>query len=139
MSKLLTTKLETFKNYVGGNWMDSSSHRTFKSINPSNTDDIVGIFQASNEEDVKVAIETANTAFSEWANTAPSKRAAILNKAADILESRIDQLASELTREEGKPINDSIGEVKRSAQTLRYYAVSGQNIKGDTLVNDDPN
>ena len=61
MSKLLTTKLETFKNYVGGNWMDSSSNRTFKSINPSNTDDIVGIFQASNEEDVKVAIETANT------------------------------------------------------------------------------
>lgn len=139
MSKLLTTKLETFKNYVGGNWIDSSSNRTFKSINPSNTDDIVGIFQASNEEDVKVAIETASHAFSEWANTAPSKRAAILNKAADILESRIDQLASELTREEGKPINDSIGEVKRSAQTLRYYAVSGQNITGDTLVNDDPN
>ena len=63
MSKLLTTKLETFKNYVGGNWMDSSSNRTFKSINPSNTDDIVGIFQASNEEDVKVAIETAICLF----------------------------------------------------------------------------
>ena len=107
MSKLLTTKVETFKNYVNGKWMESSSNRTFKSINPANTEDIVGIFQASNEQDVKVAIETANKAFSEWANTAPSKRAAILNKAADILESRIDQLASELTREEGKPINDA--------------------------------
>ncbi|NSL53091.1 aldehyde dehydrogenase family protein [Calidifontibacillus erzurumensis] len=135
---MLTTKVETYKNYINGSWVNASSQKTFTSINPSNKNDIVGIFQASTEVDVREAIEAAQNAFPEWSKTSPSKRASILLKAADIIESRLEQIASELTREEGKTIGASRGEVSRSVQTLRYYAFSGQNVTGSTFVNDDP-
>ncbi|VEF49693.1 aldehyde dehydrogenase [Bacillus freudenreichii] len=136
---LTTTKVETFKNLIDGSWSESQSGQTFSSINPANKEEIVGIFQASNEEDVRQAIEAASRAFPEWAATAPSKRAAILNKAADIMEQSVDTLAEELTREEGKHVNDARNEVIRSAQTLRFYAVEGQTFTGETFPHDDPN
>lgn len=136
---MLTTKVETFNNYINGEWKESVSKKTFNSINPANTEDIVGIFQASNEQDVQQAIEAANMAFPDWSRMAPSKRAAILNKAANILEQNADRLAEELTREEGKHVNDAKNEVIRSAQTLRFYAVEGQTFTGETFPNDDPN
>ncbi|WLR52903.1 aldehyde dehydrogenase family protein [Bacillus tianshenii] len=136
---LLTTKVETFKNYIGGKFTDSVSNQTFESVNPANKKEVVGIFQASTEEDVQAAIESASNAFPAWVKTAPSKRAAILNKAASILEERVEQLAEELTREEGKIIGASKKEVLRSAQTLRYYAVEGQSFTGETFPQDDPN
>ncbi|WP_338451611.1 aldehyde dehydrogenase family protein [Niallia oryzisoli] len=136
---MLTTKVETYSNYINGEWTESVSQKTFTNINPANKEEIVGIFQASNEEDVKQAIDAAIEAFPAWAQTAPSKRAAILNKAAAILEENADALASELTREEGKHVNDAKNEVIRSAQTLRFYAVEGQSFTGETFPNDDPN
>ncbi|WP_018709087.1 MULTISPECIES: aldehyde dehydrogenase family protein [Siminovitchia] len=136
---LTKTKVETFKNLIDGNWSESQSGQTFSSINPANKEEIVGAFQASNEEDVRQAIEAASRAFPQWAATAPSKRAAILNKAADILEQSVDTLAEELTREEGKHVNDARNEVLRSAQTLRFYAVEGQSFTGETFPHDDSN
>lgn len=135
---LTTTKVETFKNLIDGSWSKSQSGQTFLSINPANKEEIVGIFQASNEDDVRRAIESASRAFPEWAATPASKRAAILNKAANILEQSADTLAEELTREEGKHVNDAKNEVLRSAQTLRYYAVEGQSFTGETFPHDDP-
>lgn len=136
---MLTTKVETFSNYINGEWKESISKKTFNSINPANTEEMVGTFQASNEQDVKAAIEAAQKAFPSWANTAPSKRAAILNKAATILEQNANQFAEELTKEEGKHVNDAKNEVIRSAQTLRFYAIEGQTFTGETFPNDDSN
>lgn len=136
---LLTTKVETFSNFIGGEWKESVSGKTFVSINPANKEEAVGAFQASNEQDVRLAIDAASKAFPKWSQTAPSKRAAILNKAASILEQNADKLAEELTKEEGKHVNDARNEVLRSAQTLRYYAVEGQSFTGETFPNDDPN
>ncbi|MFD0829287.1 aldehyde dehydrogenase family protein [Neobacillus sp. M.A.Huq-85] len=136
---VITTKVETFNNYIDGIWQESVSKKTFNSLNPANKEEVVGVFQASNEDDVNLAIEAAQKAFTGWAKTAPSKRAAILNQAASILEQKADQLAEELTREEGKHVTDAKNEVLRSAQTLRYYAVEGQSFTGETFPNDDPN
>ncbi|MDQ6598607.1 aldehyde dehydrogenase family protein [Bacillus salipaludis] len=136
---MITTKVETFNNYIDGIWQESVSKKTFNSLNPANKEEVVGVFQASNEDDVNLAIEAAQKAFPGWAKTAPSKREAILNQAANILEQKADQLAEELTREEGKHVNDAKNEVLRSAQTLRYYAVEGQSFTGETFPNDDPN
>lgn len=130
--------MKTFNNYINGEWQASVSQKQFVSVNPANTEDIVGAFQASNEQDVLAAIEAAQAAFPNWAKTSPSKRAAILNKAASILEENADQYAEELTREEGKHVTDAKNEVIRSAQTLRFYAVEGQTITGETYPNDDP-
>ncbi len=136
---MLTAKAELYKNLIAGEWTTSASGTTFQSTNPANKEEVVGEFQASNEEDVKKAIEVADKAFPSWASTPPSKKAAILNKAAGLLEDGVEQLADELTREEGKPIGASRKEVLRSAQTLRYYAVEGQSFTGETFPQDDPN
>ncbi|WP_413299067.1 aldehyde dehydrogenase family protein [Bacillus sp. 1P10SD] len=136
---LLTTKVATFNNYINGQWQESVNKKTFYSVNPANNEDIVGSFQASNEQDVQLAIEAAQRAFTCWSQTAPSKRASILNQAASILEQNAQALAEELTREEGKHVDDAKNEVLRSAQTLRYYAVEGQSFTGETFPNDDSN
>ncbi|MDF2963660.1 MAG: aldehyde dehydrogenase [Paenibacillus sp.] len=134
----IETAVQTFKNLVNGQWVDSASGATFDNTNPANAAEIVGRFQASVEEDVIQAIEAADCAFQTWRYTAPSKRAEILYKAADLLEAGLEQYAEELTREEGKTLASSRMEVKRSAQTLRYYASEGLNVAGETLPSDDP-
>src|SRR3954451_25121716 len=93
---VITTKVETFNNYINGEWQESVSKKTFFSVNPANNEDLVGAFQASNEQDVQLAIEAAKNAFPSWSQTAPSKRAAILNQAASILEQNAVKLAEEL-------------------------------------------
>lgn len=132
------TAVQTFNNLIDGEWVKSASGKTFDSTNPAEVTDIVGRFQASVEEDVLKAMESAGRAFETWRYTAPSKRAEILYKAADLLETGLEQYAEELTREEGKTLASSRMEVKRSAQTLRYYASEGLNVSGNTLPSDDP-
>lgn len=134
----IETAVQTYKNLVNGEWVESASGATFDSTNPAQADEVVGRFQASTEEDVIQAIEAAERAFETWKTTAPSKRAEIMYKAADLLEAGLEQYAQELTREEGKTLASSRMEVKRSAQTLRYYASEGMNIAGETLPSDDP-
>ncbi|WGG45319.1 aldehyde dehydrogenase family protein [Rossellomorea sp. DA94] len=139
MFRVLVAKAELYKNYINGIWEDSSSEQTFASHNPANKEEVIGVFQASTIEDVKRAIESADAAFPSWSETAPSKRAAILNRAAQYLIDHVDQFAKELTLEEGKPIGAARGEVLRSAETLKYYAVEGQSHSGETFPQDDPN
>ncbi|WP_240418284.1 aldehyde dehydrogenase family protein [Paenibacillus periandrae] len=134
----IETAVQTFKNLIDGQWVDSISGNTFISTNPAQVTDIVGRFQASGEEDVQQAMEAAARAFQTWRYTAPSKRAEILYQAADLLEKNLELYAEELTREEGKTLASSRMEVKRSAQTLRYYASEGLNVAGSTLPSDDP-
>jgi aldehyde dehydrogenase (NAD+) len=131
------TAVQTYRNLIDGEWTESASGETFASVNPADTEDIVGRFQASTAEDVERAMEAAERAFPLWRATAPTRRAEILYRAADLLEAGLDQYAEELTREEGKTLAASRMEVRRSAQTLRYYASEGLNIAGETLPSDD--
>ncbi|MDU0202672.1 MULTISPECIES: aldehyde dehydrogenase family protein [Paenibacillus] len=131
------TAVQTFKNLINGEWVEAASGETFLTINPANVKDSVGRFQASTEEDVIQAMEAAEQAFKTWRHVPPTKRAEILYKAADLLEAGLEQYAEELTREEGKTMASSRMEVKRSAQTLRYYASEGLNVSGETLPSDD--
>ncbi|UOF90363.1 aldehyde dehydrogenase family protein [Fodinisporobacter ferrooxydans] len=135
---MIGVQVTAYKNYIDGQWVDSSDGNVFHSMNPADREDIVGCFQASTAEDAIRAIRAAEKTFPAWAKTSPSKRAAILNQAADILESRCEEIAHELTREEGKVLSASRLEVKRSAATLRYYAVEGLSFSGETFANDDP-
>ncbi|MBP1965919.1 aldehyde dehydrogenase family protein [Paenibacillus aceris] len=131
------TAVQTFKNLINGEWVEAVGGETFTTTNPANVKDIVGRFQASTEEDVIQAMEAAEQAFKTWRHVSPTKRAEIMYKAADLLEAGLEQYAEELTREEGKTIASSRMEVKRSAQTLRYYASEGLNVSGETLPSDD--
>jgi acyl-CoA reductase-like NAD-dependent aldehyde dehydrogenase len=134
---MLKTEVTTYNMLINGQWEGSSSGKTFDSINPADTSDIVGRFPAGTAEDVARAIRAAEAAAKGWADTAPSKRAEILKKAAALLESRVDQYGEELTREEGKVIGSAKMEVKRSAATLRFYAEEGLSFTGETYPTDD--
>jgi aldehyde dehydrogenase (NAD+) len=116
---------ETYRNYIGGQWVDSQSERTFPNINPANTDEVVGLFQDSGPEDVRAAFDAATQAQPAWASLPAPRRAEYLFKAAEILESRLAKLGQEMTREEGKTLPESKGEVKRAINIFRYFGGEG--------------
>lgn len=129
--------MDLFHNHIDGEWTACESGRTFDNINPADTDDVVGRFQASSARDGAAAVAAASAAFAGWRDLAIGKRAAILVRAAERLEANADSIARELTREEGKSLALARDEVLRSAQTLRFYAVEGQTFTGETYPNDD--
>ncbi|UDM52893.1 aldehyde dehydrogenase family protein [Cupriavidus sp. MP-37] len=130
--------MTVFLNHIDGEWTACQSGRTFDNVNPADTADIVGRFQASSAVDAQAAVAAATAAFAGWKKTPVGKRAAMLNRAADHLEANADSIAAELTREEGKALALARDEVLRSAQTLRFYAVEGQTFTGEVYPNDDP-
>src|SRR5215510_3670129 len=89
-------------NLIDGEWRPARSGRTFENRNPADTRDVVALLQASGPDDVNEAVEAAARAFPAWANTPAPVRGRILLKAAQILESRIGEVADLLSREEGK-------------------------------------
>ena len=115
----------TFQAYIGGKWVDSSSGETYDTFNPAHTSQTVATFQACNEADTQVAIDAAKTAAPGWANTPAPQRGGILLKALAIMERRAEELARAITVEEGKPIIDSRGEIKRAMNIIEYSAGEG--------------
>jgi len=128
---------EAFRNLINGEWCASASGRTFDNINPADTRDVLGRFQASDAGDARAAVAAAAAAFEGWKRTPISKRAKIIQAAAEYLEANADQFAVELMREVGKALSLAKDEVLRSAQTLRFYAIEGQSFSGETFPNDD--
>lgn len=130
---------QMFLNYIDGAWVPCQLGRTFDNINPADTRDVVGRFQASGPADAEAAVQAAQQAFDAWRRTPIGKRAKILNDAALYLEQHADRFAAELTREEGKALSQAKDEFLRSAQTFRFYATEGQTYGGETYPQDDPN
>jgi alpha-ketoglutaric semialdehyde dehydrogenase len=117
--------MRVFKNYINGEWTDSRSGKTFPNVNPANTDETVGLFQASNADDVNDACAAAAAAQQSWADLPATRRGEYLFKAAEVLEARLAQLGEEMTREEGKTLPEAIGEVKRAINIFRYFGGEG--------------
>ncbi|MGH9359948.1 MAG: aldehyde dehydrogenase family protein [Terriglobia bacterium] len=116
---------EAFKNYIGGEWISCQSKKTFSSINPARFDEVVGEFQASGAEDANRACDAATKAQPAWAALPAPRRGEFLFKAAELLESRSENIAKEMTREEGKTLPEARGEVKRAINIFRYYGGEG--------------
>jgi alpha-ketoglutaric semialdehyde dehydrogenase len=117
--------MQVYKNYINGEWTESRSGKTFPNINPANTDETVGNFQASNADDVNEACAAAVGAQQAWAELPATRRGEYLFKAAELLEARLPQLGEEMTREEGKTLPEAIGEVKRAINIFRYFGGEG--------------
>ncbi len=117
-----------YPNYINGEWV--SSDRQFANINPANSEDCVGIFYKASQADVNVAAERAREAFPAWAALPGPARGAYLYKVADILERNLEDLAREMTREEGKTLPEAKGETMRSINIFRYFASEGSRIPG---------
>ena len=117
-----------FQNYIDGEWTASGSQ--FENRNPANTDEIVGLFAQGSPADIAAASAAAGKAFPAWANLNAPARGAILYKTAEILESRFEQIAAEMTREEGKTLPEAKGEVRRSINIFRYFGGEGARLDG---------
>jgi aldehyde dehydrogenase (NAD+) len=129
--------IDEFRNYIAGDWVGSCTGEQFDDLNPADTSDIVGRFPACCATDAEIAVKSAAAAFPAWRRTPISMRAKILNGAAAHLEANVEQIARELTREQGKALSLSKDEILRSAQTLRFYAVEGTSLAGEVVPNDD--
>src|SRR2546428_11234082 len=110
---------EGFNNYIAGEWVPARNGKTFANINPANTDEVVGLFQASGPEDVRAAFDAAVKAQPAWAALPAPRRGEDLFKAAEILEGKLAKLGEEMKREEGKTLPESKGEGERATNIFR--------------------
>ena len=128
-----TTAVTTYKNFINGEWVASRSGRTFENRNPANTDDLIGIFQQSGEADAKAAIEAAAAAYRHWRLVPAPLRAEILFKAAQIIAARKEEFARDMTREMGKVLNETRGDVQEAIDMTFYMAGEGRRMFGQTV------
>ena len=127
------------RNYIGGQWVESVSGRIYPVYNPAHKEQVVGEFQTSNAEDAGRAVTAAREALAGWANTPAPGRAAVLYKALEIMGRRADEIATAITTEEGKPIADARGEVRRAMNIMEYAAGEGRRMFGYTTPSELPN
>ena len=121
--------------YVGGEWRDAEDGATFDCINPAN-DEVVARCASGGEADIDAAVQAARAAFEsgKWATMMPFKRAALLNKLADLIDRDADELAQRETMNTGKTWFDSRKiEIPFCAQVLRYFAGLADKFGGRTL------
>jgi aldehyde dehydrogenase (NAD+) len=107
-------------NYVGGEWRESASGATYEKRNPWRPAQVVGAYAASDADDARSAVETAQEAFPAWSALPAVQRAAFFEKAASAIEARAERIAADMTAEMGKPLRESRLEALRAAAILRY-------------------
>ncbi len=125
--------MSAYLNLIAGRWQPSATGRTFENRNPADVDDLVGTFPESAGRDVADAVAAAAAAQPAWAATPAPKRGDVLFRAANLLEARADEIAREMTREEGKTVPEARGEVGRTVNILRYYGGEGARLFGRVI------
>src|ERR1700734_583888 len=130
---------KVFKNFIDGEWVESSTGETFENRNPADTRDVVGIFQKSSEADVDAAVDAAKRAFAKWRLVPAPRRAEIVFRAAEILSGRKEDYAREMTREMGKVLKETRGDVQEAIDAAYYNAGEGRRLFGPTVPSELPN
>jgi acyl-CoA reductase-like NAD-dependent aldehyde dehydrogenase len=124
---------QRYDNFIGGEWAAPAANEYLPNINPADRRDIIGDFPNSTTPDAVRAVEAAASAQAAWAALSSHARGEFLRKAGDILESRVDQVARDLMREEGKSLPEAKGETMRGVTILRYYAMQTMLPDGDVI------
>lgn len=133
-----STKPETYKNYIGGRWVKPLSGSSIENRNPADTRDLVGNFPASNAEDVSAAVSAAREAFPKWKAVPAPKRAELLFRWAQILVEGKDAFATDMTREMGKVLKETGGDVQEAIDMTFYTAGEGRRLHGYTTPSELP-
>lgn len=128
-----------FQNFIGGKWVDARSGKTFENRNPANWDEVLGIFPKSGKEDVDDAVKSARAAFEKWRLVPAPKRGDIMRKVGDIMVARKEQLAIDMTKEMGKVLAETRGDVQEGIDTAYYAASEGRRLFGHTVPSELPN
>src|SRR6266571_644833 len=128
-----TARTTTFDNFIDGAWVPSVSGDTFENRNPANTDDLVGDFQKSTAEDAAQAIDAAKRAYERWRLVPAPRRAELLFRAAQIIADRKEALARDMTREMGKVLAETRGDVQEAIDMTFFMAGEGRRQYGQTV------
>jgi alpha-ketoglutaric semialdehyde dehydrogenase len=121
----------TLGNYIGGEWRGARSGETYEKRNPMRPDEVVAEVPACDESDVDAAVAAAQEAAPSWAATPAPQRGNLLVKAAEVIDARVEQIATEMTREMGKPLREARMEVARAATILRFFGGEGYRPLGE--------
>jgi alpha-ketoglutaric semialdehyde dehydrogenase len=123
---------KTHLNLIGGRWIPARTGKIFANVNPARQDDVVGEFQTSGAEDVDAAVKAAAEAWTSWRLTPAPKRAEILYRTGELLMERKETYAREMTREMGKVLDETRGDVQEAIDTAFYMAGEGRRMFGQT-------
>jgi alpha-ketoglutaric semialdehyde dehydrogenase len=128
-----------YLNYIGGEWVAPKSGSYIENRNPADTRELVGRFPASNAEDVERAVGVAAEAFQKWRKVPAPRRAEILFKAGEILIQRKEVCARDMTREMGKVLKETRGDVQEAIDMTYFIAGEGRRLHGYTTKAELPN
>ncbi len=130
---------QKFQNLINGKWADAKSGKTFENRNPAHWDEVIGVFPKSAREDVDEAVKAARSAFETWHLVPAPKRGDILRKIGDLMVARKEDIAREMTREMGKVIVETRGDVQEGIDTAYYASSEGRRLFGHTVPSELPN
>jgi acyl-CoA reductase-like NAD-dependent aldehyde dehydrogenase len=123
-------KVRTFHNFIGGQWTPPATDAYFDNRNPANPDDLIGRFPDSDRRDVDAAVQSARHGFALWSRTPAPIRGDVLRRVGDLLVQRKDAIAEAMTREMGKVLAETRGDVQEGIDTAYYAATEGRRLFG---------
>ena len=115
--------METYSNFIDGAWIPARSRGTFENRNPANRDDVIGLFQESSRDDVEAAVQAAERAYCSWRLVPAPKRAEMLFAAAQIIAARKEVFARDMTREMGKVLDETRGDVQEAIDMTYFLSL----------------
>jgi aldehyde dehydrogenase (NAD+) len=122
-----------FQNFINGKWVDARSGKTFENRNPADWNELVGTFPKSGREDVEEAVRAARAAFEKWRLVPAPKRGDIMRAVGDLMAARKEDLSRQMTREMGKVLAETRGDVQEGIDTAYYAAGEGRRLFGHTV------
>ncbi len=125
--------MKTFHNYIAGAWVEPSTGKFQDNTNPADTSDVIGRFPLSASADVARAVESAQRGFELWKRTPAPARGDVLRRVGEIMIARKEELADLMTREMGKPLAETRGDVQEGIDTAFYAATEGRRLFGHTV------
>ncbi len=128
------SSVQTYENFIGGSWGGAQGAETFDVVNPA-TGEVVGRGPQTGQDEVSRAVETAFEAWGSWRWVLPKDRAKLLHGLGSVLGERLEPIARAITREQGKPLDEARGEVRKLVAMVHYYAEEGGRISGYTVPN----
>jgi len=123
---------KVYRNYINGEWVEAGCGQTFENVNPADKSDVIGLFPASDKVDADEAVAAAQGAYEKWRLTPAPKRGEILFRASQMLVERKEELAREMTREMGKILKETRGDVQEAIDMGFYMAGEGRRLFGQT-------
>jgi alpha-ketoglutaric semialdehyde dehydrogenase len=129
---------QTYRLFIAGRWVESTSGATFDSVNPADTRDVVGRFQQGTKADVAMAIRAAGEAFEGWSATPAPKRGELLYRFGALMAEHKERLAHAMTREMGKVLAEARGDVQEGIDIAFLMAGEGRRMFGDTVPSELP-